>query len=123
VILSTPTIHAQTSCIREMESCAYSHIGCTFTPESIFSSNQSYMVRTIRQDQQIKLLNLLSQRQDFTVYAQNKIVLTINSAYAIQITLDGINQGPDVSAFELDPGQHTFSVPGIVQLGTGSRLK
>src|SRR5208282_6743819 len=39
------------------------------------------------------------------------------------ITLDGVTQGSDVSVFELDPGQHTFSVPETIQRGAGSRLK
>lgn len=62
-------------------------------------------------------------KRDFTVYENNKIELTINSAYPIPITLDGIAQGPDVSVFELDPGQHTFSVPESIQLKADSRLK
>src|SRR5208337_2137746 len=93
VILSAPTIHAQSSGIGNEETL-------------IHAISQSYS------------------RPESTVYVDNnKIELTINSEYPIPITLDGVTQGSDVSVFELDPGQHTFSVPETIQRGAGSRLK
>ena len=69
------------------------------------------------------ILSLNSSRVNSEVYANNTIELTINSAYPVPITLDGVIQGSDVSVFELNPGRHTFSVPETVQIRTGTRLK
>jgi len=125
VILTAPVIHAQTN-------------GNLGTPTSAFVDSKGTRIefraeysdtrsRTLAPFEEVAPLqaSLLprSNTRDFTVYVNNTIELTINPTYPVPVTVDGILQGPDVTIFELNPGQHTFSVPETVELKTGSRLK
>jgi len=76
-----------------------------------------------KSDPPLQVLSSSYSRPDSTGYANNTIELTINSAFPVSVTIDGTMQGSDVSNFELSAGQHTFSVPEIVQLRAGTRLK
>lgn len=125
VILTAPVIYAQTN-------------GNLGTPTSAFVDSKGIRIefraeysdtrsRTLAPFEEVAPLqaSLLprSNTRDFTVYVNNTIELTINPTYPVPVTVDGILQGPDVTIFELNPGQHTFSVPETVELKTGSRLK
>lgn len=134
VILTAPTSHTQATSNLETHLLTL----CARTPTS---NSESDTVSAIVQKNhenacsrilaefdeaerpQVNLQQQSNTKKDFAAYANNTIEVTINPTYPVPVTVDGILQGPDVTVFELNPGQHTFSVPETVQMKTDSRLK
>lgn len=61
--------------------------------------------------------------KEFAIFVTDNLSLTVKVPSVVSVSIDGTEQGAGSVWTNLDPGEHTISVPETVEVGNGNRLR
>jgi hypothetical protein len=69
------------------------------------------------------ILHGSSSYYEFSIDVRNTVSLTVRVPYLVKVMFDGANQTPGNAFLDVSPGSHSISVPSLVQVDNGTRLR